>query len=191
MSCGQGSFNDMLALLFALLLLCIPCLSYRISCITPTTRLAPYDDCTDVLQALKNVIEPTNIPYAGWPQIWSTAVAYDPQWGTIEIPRGFQLRKLNPKQPRSNNCEIYVDVVAGKEGEADQFGYETLKSAVNDMLLTCYPRGKTGVVDPTGAGIVRLSARWTAERYGGARAGRVNATVSVVAIGDVGNVTIA
>ena len=80
--------------------------------------------------------------------------------------------------------------IPGKERESDLFGYVRLSLVARLLLHTCFRNNLGGAADPTGLGIVFLTARFTNKGNEVSRSGDSNYTVVGVPPGPPGQVII-
>lgn len=150
---------SLLTPLFLLHYLTPSTLAFTIQCVDRPMTVAPVKDCEAVLGGMYSKIAPWG-PKHEWPPIWTSNLPTDIHEGIQTLPQGFQLDPEFPPpapQPEPNRCHIKIDNIPGKEGIADQFGYQTIVDAVKAMMDQCYKQGTTGTVDPTGNAAVYIT----------------------------------
>ena len=131
-----------------------PIFAFRISCVSLKRPLPTWEDCNQVLGYMEHKISSafSRDPY------WGQTLANDFEIGTYHLPQGFRITSIYPSE-EVPQCEIYLDNIPGKEKLCDQFGWKQIVQATQAMMGECYPKGKGGVVDVTGKGVVFLTTK--------------------------------
>ena len=120
--------------------------------------LAPLQDCNDLVKALDLF---SRNPLLNKPKRWGRTVPEHPKDLRNEeqhLPEAF-FRKFYPPA-RPDKCQVVLDNARGREGEVDVFNVQQLVNAAKEILLKCYPQGKTGYAYPLNGGSVFVTAKY-------------------------------